>query len=255
MRNIGLVLSYDGSEFFGWQFQKKDSQPTVQGELNKAIAKLQQEPFKPPSGIGRTDRGAHAMAYNANFLTSNRSIPAEKFALALNTFLPRSIRILRSYEAPAGFDARFSALAREYVYVVLTSPKPHPVFRAYAHFLEHPSDIVRLQTVTKVFRGEHDFRRFASGLSRSKVKTSVREIFYFRAAELPGRIVFTIKGNGFLQGMIRTLVSVCLNYADGKLTLDQIRGALDHGERLPSKYCAPVPASGLYFKRGYYCVA
>ncbi|NPV02940.1 MAG: tRNA pseudouridine(38-40) synthase TruA [Brevinematales bacterium] len=252
MRNILLTLSYDGSEFYGWQFQKKDDQPTVQGEIHRALGVILPGPHHPPSGIGRTDRGAHAIAYNANFKTSNTSLPIDKFPAALNSVLPRSIRIRSAVEVPEKFNACFSASAREYVYIALTSPNPHPIFRSYAHFIDRVPDMPRLNTVLHLFRGEHDFKRFSSGHGRSGVKSTVRTIYYFRAAELPGRVVFTVKGNGFLQGMIRTLISAALNYAFGKVSLEEIRQALDEDHRLASKYCAPVPAQGLYFKRGYY---
>jgi tRNA pseudouridine38-40 synthase len=252
MRNILLTLSYDGSEFFGWQFQKKDDQPTVQGEIHRALGIIIPGPHKPPMGIGRTDRCAHAIAYYANFKTSNTTLPIEKIPAALNSVLPRSIRIRSAVEVPDKFHACFSASAREYVYIAMTSPDPHPIFRSYAHFLDSVPDMARLGTVLHLFRGEHDFRQFSSGHGRSGVKSTVRTIYYFRAAELPGRVVFTIKGNGFLQGMIRTLVAVSLNYAYGRVPLEEIRRALDEGHRLNSKHCAPVPANGLYFKRGYY---
>lgn len=250
-RNIRVDLSYDGHHYCGWQKQK--SKTSVQGVIEKYLSRVFLETVH-INGIGRTDSGAHAFRYTMNFRTKNTVIPLEKVTYILNNSLPKDIRFLSAELVPIDFHARYSAKAREYVYVVLNEAVRHPVLNAYTHLVPENTDIDKLKEVCKVFRGAHDFRNFCYGYQEDK--NFVRTVHYFRVCKriIGGQsfIYFYIKGSGFLKGMIRSLVSASLNYAQGKLPLTDIKAALDGVKDLDTRFKFPVPASGLFFKRGYY---
>jgi tRNA pseudouridine38-40 synthase len=261
-RNIRLELSYDGSRYFGWQ--KQVNAPTVQGELEKALHVVLQSPTT-VSGIGRTDSGAHAFRYVAHFHTYNFSIPEDRFPVAVNSVLPRDIRVLSASEMPMDFHSRFSAKAREYLYFVITGRQPLPHLEKYTHYLATDGlDDAVLSEACTAFAGQHHFRSFSSGYDDNQ--NFVRKIFRFRYHRLEAShtgissllrpdsslYIFSIKGNGFLKGMIRTIISSCVSCAEGKIPVEMLKLALADELVIDSKYRSPVPASGLWFKRGYF---
>ncbi len=252
-RNIRIELAYDGAAYSGWQIQPRHA--TVQGELNSALSKLFKERIR-SNGAGRTDAGAHALCYTANFRTSNRSLPAENLPRALNGVLPPDIRVLAAREVPGDFHAQFSAKAREYVYLVAEAASPLPHFRNYIHFPRETFDAGKLAECAKLFADKKDFAQFSYGYDPDEAVEPVRTVRWFRVATwrrfgMRGA-AFTIRANGFLRGMIRTLVSVCLNYSVGKVTREEIEASFGGEPAIPSYRKAAAPACGLYFKRALY---
>ena len=255
-RNIRLDLSFNGSAYKGWQKQK--NAPSIQHALEKALSKTFQENIR-TIGIGRTDAGAHAFFYTASFQTQDLSIPCGKLPRIINRYLPEDIAVLGAAEVPGSFHARYSALAREYVYFAVNGTGPGgktelPLARNLAYYTKKATDVSKLKKVCRVFRGKHDFRNFCYCYDiRMDFR---REIFYFRFREIKllnsSVTVFFITGNCFLKGMIRSIISACLSCANGDISLDTVRLALKGEKGLDAKYRAPVPASGLYFKRGFY---
>lgn len=249
LRNIKLTLSYDGTDFYGWQYQP--DQPTVQGTIKSALERMLSEQVS-LIGAGRTDAKAHAIRYTANFRTSNRSVPAEKFVPALNSLLPPSIRLLDSETADPEFHSQYSAKAREYVYLIDRSPAQLPFLRNYSDHYSAPVDEKRLIEACRFFRGRHDFHDYCYGYGSAEMPETVRTVFYLRSKVSVNRIVFFIKAEGFLRGMIRTIISVCLRYQEGELNAERIHSSLSGEDSIPSKLKPAVPARGLYFKRAYY---
>ena len=249
-RNIRLTIAFDGSNYQGWQIQK--DWPSVQGTIMRSLAVMLGESVH-LHGAGRTDSGAHAFQYTANFHTLNRGFPLDKVAIALNSLLPKDIRILKATEESHSFHSQFSASAREYLYVCIDSPIMHPAMERFAYHLPQTTDVEKLRQVCAVFPGEHCFKSFCYGYGKNPEKNMTRQLFYFRVARHKNAILFFIKSSGFLRGMIRSIVSVCLNYAWDRLELSTIRKSLDHPEtNLDSKHRTPVPAEGLYFRRAFY---
>lgn len=261
-RNILLTLSYDGSFYNGWQIQKEH--PSVQRELENALRSLFGTDVR-VAGVGRTDSGAHALSYCASFKTINQSLPAGRFPMALNSALPRDIRVISARTVPLDFHARFSAQAREYLYFLWNGPVMQPVFNRYVHQVDMDLDWETMKEAVSLFPGKRDFTHFSYGYD-SPVD-STRRLFYLRLRRTVGLnpigretavnnsgygMVFTIKCEGFLRGMIRTIVSVILNTGFGKVGLDSLREALEGGKGIPPRLRVPVPACGLYFKRAYY---
>jgi tRNA pseudouridine38-40 synthase len=252
--NLRLTLSFDGSSYSGWQRQKNAK--SIQGEIEKALAALFGEHIR-VEGIGRTDAGAHALSYTANFRIKSLSIPAEKITLILNRRLPQDIRIHTVVRAPDSFHSRFSAIAREYIYSIISVSKLDkissrwlPFYSRYSYIIQDEIELSRLRDVCRVFVGRQSFKNFCYGYKSDM--NFKRRIDYLRVSEIGPGLVFFIKGSGFLNGMIRSIISTCLNYGRGYISLDMICDALKENIIFPVEYRTPVPARGLMFKRGYF---
>lgn len=200
-RNIKLVLSYDGTDFGGWQRQVNAR--SVQEELEKALAKMHGHPV-PTVGAGRTDAGVHAMGQAANFYTDIASIPARKFVLALNRLLPPDLRVLESSEADRDFHARYDARLRRYRYFTLCGSVADPVRLRYAHHLRRIPDIESLNTMASLLIGENDFTTFSAARDPSANRSRYVHEAAFRWED--GFLVFQIAANAFLWRMVRSLV-------------------------------------------------
>lgn len=246
-RNIKLVLAYDGRAYFGWQ--RQSDQPSIQETLENTLSKLLGESIT-VHGAGRTDGGAHAMAYSANFHTARMKIPLQKFPMVLNGQLPSDIRVYSAEEVPERFHAAFSCRARHYVYRLWNAPVLPPFLSAYAGHEYHPLELSKLREACTLFVGTHNFRNFAA--TYPEEKNLVRRVDYFRVKRQGNWLIYYIQGSGFLQGMIRTLVSATIHYARGNMPLELIRGALEGNIELESAFRTRVPACGLYFKRALY---
>lgn len=245
MRRIRLDLSYDGSGFCGWQIQARGR--TVQGVVEEALSDLLKETVR-VIGAGRTDSGVHAERQSCHFDTQNESLPADKFAPALNRFLPPDIRILESRAADSRFHARFSATERVYRYRFYPGFPAPPLWDRCSLPLKRALSAERLNRLAAVFVGTHDFTAFcsASDRSRSKVRTVSRAFFF----EQPPFLVFEIAGNAFLWNMVRSVVGTVLSEYDNENAEEKIRGLLEKGNR--SGCGATAPARGLSLIRVNY---
>src|SRR5437763_5193458 len=158
MRNLKLILAYDGSEFCGWQVQPGEA--SVQDMLASAIGRITSEKVL-PQGSGRTDAGVHALAQVATFQTES-VIPAANLVVALNDTLPASIRILEASEAPADFHARKSAKAKTYRYRMYREAMCPPFLARYMWHYPYPLDFDAMAAAAPLIEGEHDFTSFAA---------------------------------------------------------------------------------------------
>jgi tRNA pseudouridine38-40 synthase len=258
VRNLKLILSYDGSEFAGWQVQPERA--TIQGTLASAIGRLTGENVL-PQGSGRTDAGVHALAQVATFQTSS-SIPTENWIKALNDILPASIRVLDVTEASPDFHARKSARAKLYRYRMYRGAICPPFLARYVWHYPFPLDEVAMAVAATLVVGEHDFTSFAAadperlaaverlnhrehGATRGEAQVSnVRTIFSSAWMREGDDLIYTVRGSGFLHHMVRNLVGTYLLIGKGTLTQDDfgaILGARDRSAAGPT-----APASGLY---------
>lgn len=243
MRNLKLILSYDGSEFSGWQVQP--DAPTIQGTLSTAIRRLTGEKVL-PHGSGRTDAGVHALAQVATFSTQS-PIPAENLVKALNDILPAPIRVLEATEVPAEFHARKSAQAKTYRYRIYRAPICPPFLARYVWHFPYPLDEDAMACAAKLIIGEHDFTSFAAvdperGLENEEV-SNVRTIFWSRWERQEEELIYTVRGSGFLHHMVRNLVGTFIRVGKGNLKPEEIRQILEARDR--SAAGATAPASGL----------
>ena len=244
MRNLKLVLAYDGSEFSGWQVQPDTA--TIQGTLASAIGRLTGEKVL-PQGSGRTDAGVHALAQVASFATES-PIPAENLVKALNDILPPSIRVLEVTEAPPEFHARKSARAKTYRYRMLRSPICPPFLARYVWHYPYLLDESAMRRAAALVVGEHDFTSFAAvdperGREQEEI-SNVRHIFCSTWERDGKELVYTVRGSGFLHHMVRNLVGTFVLIGKGTLSLDEITRILEARNR--SAAGATAPANGLY---------
>ena len=242
MRNLKVVLSYDGTDFCGWQVQP-DS-PSVQGILSSAIGRVTGENVL-PQGSGRTDAGVHALAQVASFFIAS-PIPTGNLCKALNDVLPASIRVLELTEQPAEFHARKSAQAKIYRYRIYRDAICPPFLARYVWHYPYPLDADKMNQAAASVVGEHDFTSFAAvDPERSRESGSnVRRIFASDWKQEGEELIYTVRGNGFLHHMVRNLVGTFLLAGKGTLQPEDISRILQARNR--SEAGATAPASGLY---------
>jgi tRNA pseudouridine38-40 synthase len=243
MRNIKLVLAYDGTEFAGWQIQP--DAPTIQGTLAQAIEKLTGEK-KLPQGSGRTDAGVHALAQVATFSTES-SIPTENFLKALNSNLPPSIRALEISEVPSSFHARKSAVGKTYRYRIYRGSVCPPFLTRYVWHYPYPLNKDAMAQAAEKVIGEHDFTSFAAvdpERGREEAVSNVRKISSSEWKAAGDEFVYTVQGNGFLHHMVRNLVGTFLLAGKGTVPPDEITRILEARSRAAAG--ATAPAHGLY---------
>jgi tRNA pseudouridine38-40 synthase len=244
MRNLKLILSYDGSDFAGWQVQPDAM--TVQGTLASAIGRITGENVL-PQGSGRTDAGVHALAQVATFVTES-SVPAANFVKALNDILPASVRVLEANEAAPGFHARKSARAKTYRYRIYRAAICPPFLARYVWHYPYPLDEKAMVQAAGLVEGERDFTSFAAvdpEREREGVQTSnIRRIFSSSWERREDEFVYTVKGSGFLHHMVRNLVGTFILVGKGTLRAEDVTRILEARNR--SSAGATGPASGLY---------
>jgi len=241
MRNVRLLLEYDGSDFHG--FQKQARLRTIQGELESVLARILKHPVK-VVGAGRTDAGVHALGQVANFATDSR-MPIERMPAAANSRLPAAIVVREAAEAAPDFDARRSARSRQYRYLVLNRPQPSAMLARYAHHVPAPLDAGAMARAARALVGEHDFASFQGG--GSPARSTVRRVYRAECRRLGPLVVVTLEANAFLYQMVRIAVRTLIEVGRGRLpaavTAQGLRSA--RGQR----GLGPAPPQGLYLTR------
>ena len=244
MRNLKVILSYDGAEFSGWQVQPDAA--TVQGTLASSIGRITGEKVL-PQGSGRTDAGVHALAQVMTFVTES-SVPAGNFVKAMNDILPASVRVLEVTEAPANFHARHSARAKTYRYRIYRESICSPFLARYVWHYPYPLAEQEMARSATLVGGEHDFTSFAAvDPERGRedtVVSNVRNIFSSSWERLGEELVYTVRGSGFLHHMVRNLVGTFILVGKGTLQVEDVARILEARNR--SAAGATAPASGLY---------
>ncbi len=243
-RNLKLILSYDGAEFFGWQVQPDVA--TVQGTLAQAIGRITGEKVL-PQGSGRTDAGVHALEQNVTFVTFS-SVPTENFLKALNDILPPAIRVLDAREMPPEFHARHSARGKTYRYRIYRGAICPPFLARYVWHYQYPLDESAMISAAGQVVGEHDFTSFAAvdperGKSGEPI-SNVRTIYSSAWERVGEELVYTVRGSGFLHHMVRNLVGTFILAGRGTIGLDDVTRILEARNR--SAAGATAPAAGLY---------
>ena len=243
MRNLKLVLAYDGTEFSGWQIQPAAA--TIQGTLASAIGRVTGENVL-PQGSGRTDAGVHALGQVATFTTES-PIPSDNLVTALNDVLPAAIRVLEAVEAAPEFHARKSALAKTYRYRMYRAGICPPSLARYVWHYPYPLDEAAMQQVAGSIVGEHDFTSFAAvdpERDREEGVSNVRKIFLSTWQRDADEFIYTVRGSGFLHHMVRNLVGTFLLVGKGTLKPSDLPRILEARSRAAAG--ATASANGLY---------
>jgi tRNA pseudouridine38-40 synthase len=241
LRRIRITVSYDGTNYHGWQVQPETA--TIQSAIEAAVTEIEGLPVK-VAASGRTDAGVHALAQVAAFTIAN-PIPVENLQKALNRLLPGDIRVLDIQEAAADFHPRFQAKAKTYEYRIWRSEICPPFERLYTYHYPFLIDEARVMESAPLFIGEHDFAAFAAADEKYELGGStVRTIFSSEAERRGDVLIYRVRGNGFLKHMVRNIAGVLLEAGKGNLTRADIEARLRPGCDIapgPS-----VPGRGLF---------
>jgi tRNA pseudouridine38-40 synthase len=242
MRRIRITVSYDGTDFHGWQVQP--GLPTIQGALEEIVSAIEGKPIH-VAGSGRTDTGVHALAQVAAFTLEN-PIPPPNLRKAINRLLPTSVRVLAVEETYPEFHPRYDAVAKTYEYRVYRGETAPPFDWRYVHHFPYPLDESAFTGLAPMLEGEHDFSAFAApDDSDHDGKSKVRTIFSSHARREGDRLIYRVRGSGFLKHMVRNIVGMLLEVGKGNLGATDIDAMLSPPRHRAPRF-ATAPAKGLF---------
>jgi tRNA pseudouridine38-40 synthase len=241
MRRIKIQLSYDGTDYHGWQVQP--GLATIQGALEQVISGIEGKPVQ-VAGSGRTDAGVHALAQVAAFTIDN-PIPVANLVRAMNRLLARDIRVTHAEEAHLDFHPRFQAKAKTYEYRIFRAEICPPFQRRYVYHHPYPLRVEEMIAAAPLLEGEHDFTTFAAADERDELGVSkVRSIFCSRLMPADDRFIYRVTGSGFLKHMVRNIVGMLLEVGKGNVDRSGVLMRLEPTCAIPPGPTAP--ARGLF---------
>lgn len=233
MRRVKLIVAYDGTDYCGWQIQPNGI--TVEEVLNRALSRLTGEEIR-VIGASRTDAGVHARG-NIAVLDTASTIPAERFAYAVNPLLPEDIVVVKSEEVPQDWHPRYQNSVKTYEYRILNREMPDPLKRKYTWHVSFPLDIDKMREAAEHLKGQHDFRSFCS--VHTAVKSTVRTIYTLDIVKSGDEIIIRISGDGFLYNMVRIIAGTLAEVGRGFRTPEDVRDLLTAKEREQAGATAP----------------
>lgn len=241
MRRVKLTVAYDGTNYHGWQLQENGK--TIESELNHALSHLLNQSIQ-VIGASRTDAGVHALCNIAVFDTES-TIPADKFAYALNQCLPEDIRVRKSEEVALNFHPRKCETRKTYEYHIYHETFPNPLKQRYSYFTHYRLDIEKMQEAADYLVGEHDFTSFCS--VHSTAQSPVRTITALSVVCKENDITIVITGNGFLYNMVRIIAGTLIEVGRGKREPIEVKQVLLAKDR--TKAGPTLPPNGLLLKK------
>jgi tRNA pseudouridine38-40 synthase len=240
MAKIKCVLSYDGTNFSGFQIQPRKR--TIHGEIEKALQKIHKGLQVKIQASGRTDAGVHAKGQTFQFETPY-NLPLYNWQKALNTLLPDDLYIHLVEKVPSTFHARYDAVEKEYRYYIWNEKEIDVFKRNYAYQFPHPLDIEAMQEACRYLQGEHDFTTFSS--AKATVKGSrIRTLSQATCEKVGNEIEFIFRSNGFLYHMVRIIVGCLIDIGQGRRLPTDIPKLLEKKDR--QLLGETVPPQGLY---------
>ena len=242
MRNIRLTIEYDGTNYIGWQ--RQDNGISIQGEIERVLLQIIQERVS-VIGAGRTDAGVHARRQVANFLT-NSELAADSIRGGLNGLLREDIVIHSTQEVPLEFNARHTARGRQYSYHILRERTA--IERNFAWQVGYPLDLELMKRAAQHILGSHDFEAFCK--ANSDVQHHRCTVYTATWSENGPRLVFVIRADRFLYGMVRAIVGTMVDVGRGHITLDDFQGIMERRSRAEAGVAAPP--KGLFLEEVYY---
>ena len=230
LRNIKLIIEYDGTRLHGWQIQDA-AKRTVQGEIEKACKKVFKKSMR-ILGSGRTDSGVHAIGQVANLKIDTRLSDTE-IVRALNASLPEDIAIIEAQTVAKKFHAQYSAKSKIYRYTILNRRGRSPLARYFCHYYPHPLDVNLMRREAKVLVGKRDFKSFQATPAReSKEKSTIRMVKKITLTKKNGFIHIDIEANGFLHKMVRNIIGTLLEIGSGRSPKGSMKRILEKKNRL-----------------------
>lgn len=245
MRNIRLIVEYDGTGYCGWQLQENGL--SIQQVLEEAIGRMTGEAIR-VIGSGRTDAGVHALGQVAHFHTASR-LGERNFLMGINSLLPSDIAVREVREVDLAFHARFDVKSKVYIYRICNRPVRPVLERHYVWFVWEPLDLQKIEAVLDLFLGTHDFTSFCS--THTDSEDHVRTILDIGVEKDDnGMIQFSLEADGFLRYMVRTIVGTLVDVGRGKCTRENVAGILAAEDR--KKAGLTAPPQGLFLKEVRY---
>ncbi len=244
MRNIKLVIEYDGSGFNGWQ--RQPNKLNIQGEIESVLENITKEKIELIAS-GRTDAGVHAIGQVANFKT-NSKISIEKIPIAINSQVKNSIRIKSAEEVDERFHSRYNCKKKTYRYIIDNSKYGSSIYRNLTYYMPVKLNVKEMQKAVKYFEGEHDFKAFKS--SGTSSKSSVRTIYKAEVKEKNEYIIIELTGNGFLYNMVRIISGTLVDVGLGKIKAEDIQRIIQDRDR--QKAGKTLPPQGLFLVKVEY---
>ncbi len=235
MRNIKVILEYDGTDFYGFQYQP--GVPTIQGELEKVLSKILKERVT-VYGSGRTDAGVHALGQVINF-RSQAKIPIDRVCIAMNSLLPPSIAAISACEVKEDFHARYSARSRLYRYVILNRSVRSAIQGRFCWHVPEPLDVCAMSQAAECLVGVHDFTAFATADRDERDSSSVRNVMQASVEHQGEHVVFNIRANAFLRSMVRSIVGTLVEIGLGKRRASEMCEILESCDRRLAGKTAP----------------
>jgi tRNA pseudouridine38-40 synthase len=250
MPRYRLHVSYDGTDYCGWQKQGVHKYasplPSLQQTLESALAHILNHPVE-VSASGRTDAGVHALKQVCHF-ESSAKMPID-LCWALRSKLPPSISVKESFLVPDDFHATLSAVRKTYRYWIWNHPRPPALLARYSWWLREPLSLVALNEISTALIGKKDFASFRT--KGTPVKTTVREIFSAEWNQRPsGLLEFNITGGGFMKQMVRNIVGTLTNLAEAGETSQKMSHIISLVDRRAAGVTAPP--QGLFLRQVYY---
>lgn len=256
-QNVLLKISYDGTDFSGWQVQKKhgvNMGRTVQESLEEALFKLHKHPIKTVAA-GRTDAKVHAREQAVNFFTNIKGINEKQFPMAINSFLPKTVSVMESRFVVPSFNARFNALYRTYRYFVICAEHTYPYETRYCLQIRKTPSMDALNSLCEVLLGEQDFSFFAYSRDVSVSKWRyIRSARFFQEGKY---LVFEITASSFLWRMVRSIVGTLLDYERKGYDAIKLKNAILNKDRSYAGVTAPPHALFLWrveYPEDIYCI-
>ena len=241
MRNIKLIIEYDGGAYCGWQRQINGL--SIQQVLEECIGRMTGEQIR-VIGSGRTDAGVHALNQVANFHTASR-LGERSLLMGINSILPADIVVREICESPLTFHACFDAVSKAYLYRICNRPVRPALERNHAWFIWKPLDLSRMADALPVFRGTHDFSSFCS--THTDSENHIRTILAITVEKDPaGMIDISVEADGFLRYMVRTIVGTLVDCGRGKCDREKAAVILAAKDRRMAGLTAPP--QGLFLK-------
>lgn len=245
MRNIQLVLEYDGTKYNGWQ-RLGTTENTIQYKLERVLSLMADEEIE-VIGSGRTDAGVHALNQVANFHTHS-PLSLMEIENYCNQYLPKDIVVKKAREADERFHARYNAKSKRYLYRIWNNRIPTALQRKQVYYVPDALDITAMRKGAAYFIGSHDFQSFSS--VKSKKKSTAREIYEIKIVKKEAEVDIFFHGNGFLHNMVRIMAGTLIEIGQGKRKPEEIPVILQGKRREAAGFTAP--AQGLFLYEVYY---
>jgi len=245
-RRFKIVLAYDGTAYSGYQLQENGV--SVQQRVEEALEYLNRAPVR-VFGCSRTDAGVHARGFVAHFDLS-KPIPPANLVRAMNARLPLDIRVMKAAHVRADFDARRDAVGKEYRYFVYNADIQPPHLVPYWAFQHRPLDVGAMQDAAARFVGRHDFVSFAAN-PRREIDSTVRNVFSFEVRKSGPRVVFAVRGDGFLYKQVRSMAGFLIRVGIGDERPSAVTELLDAAAPRTARVPTAL-ARGLFLWRVFY---